>query len=92
MIVRHLVTQNQVSVKSTAAAATQIIIAKRPHTVSAVGVQYDWNQAISDAERIVGYPTALQNLRWMLNDDIANMAVYLRKIIDSNHPLLQTAK
>lgn len=94
IFVRNLLTQRKLT--RTTAIANQII-EKRPHsTISAVvgscNVQDDWNQTISDAERIVGYPTALQNLRWILNDDIANMAVYLRKVIDGNHPLLQTAK
>lgn len=52
----------------------------------------DWNRAVSEAERIVGYPTSFLNLRWILNDEIANVALHLRKIIGSNHPLLKTAK
>lgn len=52
----------------------------------------DWNRAISDAERIVGYPTSFLNLRWILNDEVANVAMHLRKIMGTNHPLLKTAK
>lgn len=52
----------------------------------------DWNKAVSEAEKIVGYPTSFLYLRWILNDEIANVALHLRKLIGSNHPLLRTAK
>lgn len=52
----------------------------------------EWSRAISEAEAIVGYSTSFLNLRWILNDEIANVALHLRKIIGSNHPLLKTAK
>lgn len=59
-------------------------------------VQYskkpDWNRAVSEAEKIVGYPTSFLSLRWLLSDEIANVALQLRKLIGSNHPLLKTAK
>lgn len=52
----------------------------------------DWNRAVSEAEKIVGYPTSFLNLRWLLSDEVANVALHLRKLIGSNHPLLKTAK
>lgn len=52
----------------------------------------DWNRAVSEAEKIVGYPTSFLSLRWLLSDEIANVALHLRKLIGSNHPLLKTAK
>jgi decaprenyl-diphosphate synthase subunit 2 len=52
----------------------------------------DWNRAVSDAEKIVGYPTSFLSLRWLLSDEIANVALHLRKLVGSNHPLLKTAK
>ncbi|XP_011563391.3 all trans-polyprenyl-diphosphate synthase PDSS2 [Plutella xylostella] len=51
-----------------------------------------WSKVIRDAEKIVGYPTSFMNLRWLLSDEFANMASYLRKLVGSNHPILQTAK
>lgn len=51
-----------------------------------------WNKAVSEAEKIVGYPTSFLSLRWLLSDEIANVALHLRKLIGSNHPLLKTAK
>lgn len=57
------------------------------------GVQkHDWNRAVSEAEQIVGYPTSFLNLRFLLSDEIANVALHLRKLIGSNHPLLKSAK
>lgn len=66
-------------------------------TYSAVGKlaqnqKPDWNKAVSEAEKIVGYPTSFLSLRWLLSDEIANVALHLRKLVGSNHPLLKTAK
>lgn len=52
----------------------------------------DWNRAVSEAEKIVGYPTSFLSLRWLLSDEIANVALHLRKLVGSSHPLLKTAK
>lgn len=52
----------------------------------------DWNRAISAAEKLVGYPTSFLSLRWLLSDEIANVALHLRKLVGSSHPLLKTAK
>ncbi|CAG9801362.1 unnamed protein product [Chironomus riparius] len=54
--------------------------------------KHNWNQAVSEAEKIVGYPTSFLSLRWLLSDEIANVALHLRKLVGSNHPLLKTAK
>ncbi|KAG4077573.1 hypothetical protein HA402_003000 [Bradysia odoriphaga] len=54
--------------------------------------KHDWNRVVSEAEKIVGYPTSFLSLRWLLSDEIANVALHLRKLVGSNHPLLKTAK
>jgi len=51
-----------------------------------------WNRAVSDAEKLVGYPTSLMSLRTLMSDDLSNMAVHFRKLIGSDHPVLKTAK
>lgn len=60
--------------------------------VSQHSTKPDWNRAVSEAEKIVGYPTSFLSLRWVLSDEIANVALHLRKLVGSNHPLLKTAK
>lgn len=52
----------------------------------------DWNRTVIDAEKVVGYPTSFLSLRWLLSDEIANIAINLKKLIITNHPLLKTAK
>lgn len=52
----------------------------------------DWNQTISDAEKIVDYPTPFTNLRWLLSDKVANVGVQLRKLVATTNPLQKTAK
>ncbi|XP_004925741.1 all trans-polyprenyl-diphosphate synthase PDSS2 [Bombyx mori] len=51
-----------------------------------------WRDVVSEAEQIVGYPTSFLNLRWLFNDEIANTAIHLRKLVGTNHPLLKSAK
>lgn len=54
--------------------------------------KHDWDRAVSEAEKIVGYPTSFLSLRWLLSDEVANVALHLRKLVGSSHPLLTTAK
>lgn len=65
---------------------------KKYSTKTASNQKPDWNRAVSEAEKIVGYPTSFLSLRWLLSDEIANVALHLRKLVGSNHPLLKTAK
>lgn len=61
--------------------------------VTAKAIQkHDWDRAVSEAEKIVGYPTSFLSLRWLLSDEVANVAMHLRKLVGSSHPLLKTAK
>ncbi|CAG9136018.1 unnamed protein product [Plutella xylostella] len=52
----------------------------------------NWSNIIREAEKVVGYPTSFMNLRCLLSDEFANMALYLRKLVGSNHLVMQTAK
>ncbi|XP_045532674.1 all trans-polyprenyl-diphosphate synthase PDSS2-like [Pieris brassicae] len=54
--------------------------------------ELDWRDVTTEAEQIVGYPTSFLNLRWLFNDEIANTAIHLRKLVGTNHPLLKSAK
>lgn len=54
--------------------------------------QSHWVQAVSNAEKVVGYPTSFLSLRCLMSDEISNIAVYLKKLIGTGHPLLATAK
>jgi len=51
-----------------------------------------WNRAVSDAEKLVGYPTSLMSVRALMDDDFANILVHVRKLIGSDHPVLKTVK
>ena len=52
----------------------------------------EWNRALSEAEKIVGYQTSYLSLRYLLSDEITNLAVHMRKLVGSSHPLVKTAK
>ena len=54
--------------------------------------QDDLTRALSDAEKIVGYPTSFLNLRYLLNDEISNIAMYMKRFAMSKHPMLRTAR
>uniref|UniRef100_A0A2P2I9V7 Decaprenyl-diphosphate synthase subunit 2-like n=1 Tax=Hirondellea gigas TaxID=1518452 RepID=A0A2P2I9V7_9CRUS len=52
----------------------------------------DWQQAVSTAEKLVGYPTSYLTLRSLLSDEMSNVATHLRKLMATSHPLMDTAK
>ncbi|XP_033844505.1 decaprenyl-diphosphate synthase subunit 2 [Periophthalmus magnuspinnatus] len=52
----------------------------------------NWNKVVSDAEKIVGYPTSFMSLRCLLSDELSNVAMYVRKLVGTQHPLLNTAR
>ncbi|KAH3736348.1 all trans-polyprenyl-diphosphate synthase PDSS2-like [Dreissena polymorpha] len=52
----------------------------------------DWKKAVSEAEKIVGYPTSFMSLRCLLSDELANVALQVRKLVGTKHPLLKTAR
>lgn len=54
----------------------------------------DWHTAVTQAEKVVGYPTSFFNLRWLLSDEISNIAMHLKELVKnkSDHPLIETAK
>ncbi|XP_017775491.1 PREDICTED: uncharacterized protein LOC108561886 [Nicrophorus vespilloides] len=47
---------------------------------------------VKEAEKIVGYSPSFLNLRWLFSDEIANIAIYLRKLTGTNHPIMKVAK
>lgn len=42
-----------------------------------------WGKVIREAEKIVGYPTSFMNLRWLLSDEFANLAMHLRTVVST---------
>ncbi|KAK3098719.1 hypothetical protein FSP39_022387 [Pinctada imbricata] len=52
----------------------------------------EWNKAVSDAEKIVGYPTSFMSLRCLLSDEFSNIAMHMRKLVGTKHPILKTAR
>jgi hypothetical protein len=38
----------------------------------------EFNRAVSEAEKIVGYQTSFLSLRYLLSDEITNLALHLR--------------
>ncbi|XP_051031543.1 all trans-polyprenyl-diphosphate synthase PDSS2 [Phodopus roborovskii] len=51
-----------------------------------------WNQVVSEAEKIVGYPASFMSLRCLLSDELSNIAMQVRKLVGTQHPLLSTAR
>ncbi|CAG5127513.1 unnamed protein product [Candidula unifasciata] len=50
------------------------------------------NKAVSDAEKVVGYTTSFLSLRCLLSDEMSNIALHMRKLVGTKHPLLKTAR
>ncbi|KAI8791835.1 decaprenyl-diphosphate synthase subunit 2 [Biomphalaria glabrata] len=51
-----------------------------------------FSKAVSDAEKLVGYPTSFLSLRCLLSDEVSNIAYHMRKLVGTKHPLLKTAR
>nr|XP_060609107.1 all trans-polyprenyl-diphosphate synthase PDSS2 [Anolis sagrei ordinatus] len=51
-----------------------------------------WSKVVSEAEKIVGYPTSFMSLRCLLSDELSNIAMQVRKLAGTKHPLLDTAR
>lgn len=49
-------------------------------------------KAVSEAERLVGYPTSFLSLRHLLTDEVSNVASYMKKLLSSRHPLIHTIR
>eukprot|EP00088_Acartia_fossae_P006009 TRINITY_DN12738_c0_g1_i4.p1 TRINITY_DN12738_c0_g1~~TRINITY_DN12738_c0_g1_i4.p1 ORF type:complete len:403 (-),score=77.63 TRINITY_DN12738_c0_g1_i4:207-1388(-) len=63
------------------------------HSIPAAHIKVNkWNRAVSEAEKLVGYPTSYETLKALMIDDLTPMAVHFRKLIGSDHPVLKTAK
>lgn len=69
----------QKRLESTVASLTkdEILILLRPPFTN-------WSNIIRDAEKVVGYPTSFMNLRCLLSDEFANLALYLRKLVSNS--------
>ncbi|XP_067841079.1 decaprenyl-diphosphate synthase subunit 2 isoform X4 [Heptranchias perlo] len=50
-----------------------------------------WAKVVSEAEKIVGYPTSFMSLRCLLSDELSNIALQVRKLVGTKHPLISTA-
>ena len=48
-----------------------------------------WNNALANARKIADYPTSSVGLRWLLQDEIANVGEHLHKIKDCQHPVIR---
>ena len=44
------------------------------------------------AERLVGYPTAILGLKDLLGDELAYMASLFKRLLGSKHPVVNTAR
>ena len=60
--------------------------------ILSLGGQKSLSKAVSDAEKIVGYPTSFLSLRCLLSDEMSNVALHMRKLVGTKHPLLKTAR
>ena len=50
------------------------------------------NKAVVEAEKVIGYPTTYLSLRALLSDELSSIAMHVKKIAASKHPLLSTAR
>lgn len=84
-LMRHLrrtaLLSQQIRLESTMSILTQEDFVFRPPIAH-------WSKVIKEAEKIVGYPTSFMNLRWLLSDEFANLAMHLRKVVSTVFSLI----
>lgn len=49
-------------------------------------------KAITDAEKLVGYPTTYNSLKYIIDEEPGNVLELAKKLVGSGHPLLSTAR
>jgi hypothetical protein len=54
--------------------------------------KYNFDQAISEAGKLVGYKSDFSTLKCLFKDDILNFEIHLKKLVETNHPLLETVR
>lgn len=88
-LIRHLrrtaLLSQQIRVESTMTSLTPEDIIFRPPMAQ-------WGKVIREAEKIVGYPTSFMNLRWLLSDEFANLAMHLRTVVSTYNLLFLVKK
>lgn len=52
----------------------------REKLATKIEAKNEWNRAVSEAEKIVGYQTSFLSLRYLLSDEITNLALHLRYV------------
>ncbi|KAK9869816.1 hypothetical protein WA026_003545 [Henosepilachna vigintioctopunctata] len=62
------------------------------YSSASIATNNGWKKILNNAEKVVGYPTSFLNLRWLLNDEVSNIAFHITKLIGTNHPLIQIAR
>jgi hypothetical protein len=55
-------------------------------------IKSEWLETLSRAERVVNYPTSFLSLRFLLKEEISYLAIHLKRLIETKHPLLETVK
>ncbi|XP_019355454.1 all trans-polyprenyl-diphosphate synthase PDSS2 isoform X2 [Alligator mississippiensis] len=73
-------------------ARVAVAVAGRRGLLSAPGSAASWSKVVSEAEKLVGYPTSFLSLRCLLSDELSNVALQVRKLVGTKHPLLSTAR
>lgn len=53
--------------------------------------QHEWNRAVKNAEKLVGFPTSMVNLQSLMHDDVS-LTDHVRKLMGSDHPVLKSLK
>ncbi|XP_051881181.1 decaprenyl-diphosphate synthase subunit 2 isoform X2 [Pristis pectinata] len=65
---------------------------KHSHILYSTTSPSSWTKVVSEAEKIVGYPTSFMSLRCLLSDELSNIALHVRKLFGTKHPLISTAR
>jgi hypothetical protein len=52
----------------------------------------EWSGILTKAEKTVGYSTSFLNLRYLVSDEVAQIANLVRKLMKTKHPIIKMAR
>jgi SOS response regulatory protein OraA/RecX len=69
---------SKINIKPNALRLISSTMESRDKLATKMEAKNEFNRAVSEAEKIVGYQTSFLSLRYLLSDEITNLALHLR--------------
>lgn len=72
--------------------ATSSMLEEAKAIATKVDIKPEWDRALCDAEKCIGYQTSFVSLRYLMNDEVTNWGEHVQRLEGSNHPMYDAAR